>query len=916
MWPRRTTDTPAQSRAAREKLPGIARWRPNLALRRIDGHILRTTSDAWAWYRLPAQRWSFRGDADRENLITAIASQYSELSGRWLHLRVTSRPHGVAEWARAHSDHYTHRLPDVAGTLTWPEYLVGEQHQLLGSRLLDKHVYLGVQLRPRTLTERAAEQLSRLPGTLNLDARELAALRDDAGHLDRQLARPGLLAQPATPIEIRWLLQRSTTLGLPPPNDDPAAPHDGMWRTEDLSAVSELAAWTQQPWAPTLQVHGRGLPHTGQSRHVAVLSLGLTQPLDIPERDLPWMALADQVPAPVEWSARLYVRPGEDVSSELSRQAGRVRSQLGHYANDHGLEPPPSLERQAEQVTEIEDDLSTGLTNLATRVKSWWRVAVSGDTEAEALDHAQALADLYAPKVTFEHPPGQYGLAREFIPGESLASTVHTRRGSVVWAASAVPQTTARIGDRHGILLGETLTAGRSPVTWDPWRAQEVRNASGLTAITAKLGGGKSFVGCGIVYKTLRAGAHWTVLDPSGPLSRLATLPEIAPYARVIDLLRAQPGILNPYRVVPTPVADDYRPDEHERLREDIIFADAARRRLVREVLTRILPGRLASDPETGSVILEAVRRVGSTPHAHPGMVIDEIKTLNDDNMAEHAKRVWRFLDEAREQLRLLIPDHPEQDPYASTRDDRLTVLGMAGLTLPRDSMPREEWSEAEVLGAELLNLAAWLTQRAIYEGPTGRGDQWRNVRKGVLIDEAFILSEVATGRMLMNRFARDSRKWNVRVLLSTQLPGDLLRLHSTSTDPSGGGTGGIGALLDSALIGELDDETAQTDALNLLGVPTGIGYEPSLSGLRVHGDQPRQFLFADGEHGVEPITVDFSGPHLQHLRDALNTTPDGQRRDLSPAATDTTSPSTPATAIPPGTVDTAHAADGAGEQP
>ena len=32
-----------------------------------------------------------------------------------------------------------------------------------------------------------------------------------------------------------------------------------------------------------------------------------------------------------------------------------------------------------------------------------------------------------------------------------------------------------------------------------------------------------------IVYKTLRAGARWTVLDPSGPLADLTRLPELAP---------------------------------------------------------------------------------------------------------------------------------------------------------------------------------------------------------------------------------------------------------------------------------------------------------------------------------------------------------------------------------------------------
>src|SRR5437763_13003888 len=189
----------------------------------------------------------------------------------------------------------------------------------------------------------------------------------------------------------------------------------------------------------------------------------------------------------------------------------------------------------------------------------------------------------------------------------------------------------------------------------------------------------------------------------------------------------------------------------------------------------------------------------------------------------------------------------------------------MSGLTLPKDNIGREHWTDAESLGVELLNLAAWLTQRSIYERP-------RDQRKGVWIDEAFFLSEVPTGRVLMNRFARDSRKWNVRVLLSSQIPADFLRIQ------------GFVSLLDSVFIGRLDDEQAQSDALRLLKVPVGAGYEQVVSTLgrrpgtprnNTERDRsPRQFIFGDGAGGVERIRIDFSGQHLEHMRDALDTKP------------------------------------------
>ena len=342
-----------------------------------------------------------------------------------------------------------------------------------------------------------------------------------------------------------------------------------------------------------------------------------------------------------------------------------------------------------------------------------------------------------------------------------------------MWAAAAVPAATASVGDRRGIMLGETCTATRRPVAWDPWLAQEIRRASGLTAVVGGLGSGKSFLTGLIVYKTLRAGARWTVLDPSGPLAELTRLPELAPFSRHINLLRAEPGILNPYRVVAEPRAEHFADeDEPERAwRRERSLAAATRRRLVLDVLTGLLPYDVARLPHTRIVLLRAVREVGGAADRHPGQVIDTLRRHSRDG-EEHAGVVADFLEERRElpQAALLFPDVSRHDPWEADREYRLTVLTMQGMTLPRPGSPREEWTDAESLAVELLNLASWLTQRTIYDAD-------RNLRKGVALDETHFLSQVPTGKVLIDRLARDSRKFNVRALFASQLAGDLLRV-------------------------------------------------------------------------------------------------------------------------------------------
>ncbi|MGH3614740.1 MAG: ATP-binding protein, partial [Pseudonocardia sp.] len=372
-----------------------------------------------------------------------------------------------------------------------------------------------------------------------------------------------------------------------------------------------------------------------------------------------------------------------------------------------------------------------------------------------------------------------------------------------------------------------------------------------------------------IVYKTLRAGARWTVLDPSGPLAELTRLPELAPFSRHINLLRADPGILNPYRVVAEPRPDHFLDEEDpERAwRRERSLAAATRRRLVLDVLTGLLPFEVARLPHTRIVLLRAVRDVGGAADRHPGQVIDSLRRHAADG-EDHAGVVADFLEERRElpQAALLFPDVSRHDPWQADRDYRLTVLTMQGMTLPRPGSPREEWTDNESLAVELLNLASWLTQRTIYEAD-------RNLRKGVALDETHFLSQVPTGKVLIDRLARDSRKFNVRALFASQLAGDLLRVS------------GFASLVNAVFVGRTDDEQAQAEALRLLRVPTGVGYEQMLGTLSPRprhddrpDDTPRQFVFADGHGGVEKIRIDLEAPHLEHVREALDTNPDASR--------------------------------------
>ena len=328
---------------------------------------------------------------------------------------------------------------------------------------------------------------------------------------------------------------------------------------------------------------------------------------------------------------------------------------------------------------------------------------------------------------------------------------------------------------------------------------------SGLAVLCAGLGGGKSTAGGNIIYRSLMQGIPWTVLDPSGRLTALCRLPDLAGRAEAIDLLEAPPGVLNTYRVIAEPVFEHYDSELEWKVAKE--HAAETRRMLTSNVLRSMLPRQMQDHVLTEVALLRAVGKVHATHTSSTTYVVEELASLDGDpELCRHAGYMADFLREAAKTShgRLIFPSGYYLDKHAET--PLLTVYSLRGLALPDESTPYSDDLD-ERLSMCVLYLAAWLTQRAMYSGDV-------HGRKGIFLDEAWALSTFGSGRRFIDRASRDSRKHNTRVLLASQNPSDLLKLD-------------LANLVSAAFIGRLTDEQAQRDALRFLpGVPEGVGYE------------------------------------------------------------------------------------------
>lgn len=838
------------------------------ALRERVGHLLLTPSGIQAWYAKSPALWDFRSDSQREALIGAEASAVARLSGKWLHQRVLSRPFSSAEWARLNAE----RIPAGPIDDVFKARSVAVQRHTRARVLTDSATFLGVTVGDR----RAVSRLSALRDGKAAAQRDVDALREVIDEVDEIMAMPGLAATPVNDEQIAMLYHRSVGLGLPDPVH--IGPAGEGWDGEDLATFTDGVDMDPCGFERVVRL----VSHPGRTggtepieRWVVVLTVGRMESLIIPGPHRPWMTETERLPFPVEWSSHVEIIGGDKAAKDMAKRLDLIADQRGQYRKHPDLAVPPNLERVHQRAVTLRDEMEEGDVLSSSRAYGYHHVAVAGATKEEAFKRARAVANLYHPRIRIEHQGGQAALLRSFVPGERIQVRGHKRRLSVPEFTAALPSKSSAVGDEHGFYLGFGSRDGRRAVMWDPHHGPRVTQASGLTPIITPQGGGKSVLMGHVADESVIAHIHTTIVDPSGPMLALATgIPEYhqgGRSARGLDMLNGEPGSLSPYTAVAEPKREQFLDDESVRVLEhhvdrrarvDTLWHEAQdaaarmRRLLARDTARMLLPPMEDALPQTRRLLNDAMRAVGGYYESSLNEAIEWLDQCDD----EHGKVIADALRDMREMPRanLFFPSGADVERSTRADDDDVTLLVMAmpGLVLPDPNTERTHWTDEEQISLPLLNLGVHKATRRIYSQP-------KNEPKMFMIDEAHFLQRWPSGRALLTRTTRDTRKWTLRVLAASQDPWTAL-----------GGEDSIGSLVEEVFIGRMEDPRAASRALEMARIPTGVGYEKTLASLSPRDPQGNtlfhEFLFRDVTGRAQVIRPDLA--HKPHVLDALRT--------------------------------------------
>lgn len=837
--------------------PSVTRDPVALELNMTAAHrnLINTPEGVWAFYVLGEQDWQHRSGSHRTRILSGATHRWAELIGHEIYLRGVTSPFGHKAMAsRLYEDH-PDRLTDVEGARTFRDLADSAQIHTLRLGARKSSTILGVRLSDDTVRD---TELATLFSADELVEREatLEPLRRKLRAITKSVSREGFSAKPISARALGWLIHASVGIGAPVPAAVMDVDRDG-WANETIPGFTNPVYPTASPYAPTVTVRTLRESKTHLS-HVAILHAEEWADREPDHVHGPWLYWLNSLDFTVDWCIRAMVMAGSELASTATVDRRRGQNIASHH-EEHGDDAPPKIQRGIKRARVVEDEVTSGRAEIATRLRGVVMFAVNGATEDDALELASTLSVEAADKqgLTLTHDYGQFAYYRALTPGEPCPMSGHITQMPAYFLATGVPNGSVSGGDPSGWLVGN-IGGGHDLFLLDPFGGSR-RDKSNVLALGGDQGAAKSSTAAAMMDFTASCGIRTIGYDPSGPWAELTKLPHLKGNARHLDLSSAKPGTLVPHLMIPEPAPADYVVNgtlDRQQYASAVAEAKTERMELCIDAFRDLLPHGMVTGDLTGRVagtVEEAVTHIGGAYGTDPWKILAHM-----DGMGEDGKRIAGHL-RARAQLAdgaLVFPAQGRDvdEDYVDHLMDQavLTIITMGGLTLPPKDQDRSTWSSQALRSIPIINLGTRFATRVIYADKKP---------KAVWSDELGISTGGAGAfSSFITRSSFDSRKWHALIGLLFQNPNILAALNDQ-----------ISNLLGSVWIGRMDEGAAK-GAVPLLRLPENAGYEQEILTL----DQG-EFLVRhwDKNNSVRRVRVDRDWWH-QDLFDATNTTPGG----------------------------------------
>lgn len=795
-----------------------------LHLQGAHRNLYVSTDGTWANYLCDDIDIVFKTLSHRTRLMGAQRARYAQLLGSTMRIRGTSSPFNHRQWAqRLDEDHpvrgaetsrraLSRRLPDSLEGRSYAETLAAGQEWFIRNGIRKSSTIISVRI---TTDKVDIEDLPLLLGrdTILGKKSSLEQHRRRLREITTAMAGEGFGAFPMNrPAHFGWLVHSSLGMGAPVPPMLTAGDRDSVM-PEEVPGFTNPVFSTHAPRAATTTVRTRRLGVDYVS-HVAVLHAERFERRDLkdPTR-MPFLAWLQTLPYPVEYVMEIDLLAGKDVK-EQAEYDKRLALNLESHFRDHDEEPSAELGRGIQRAREVIDEVTTGDPATAGRARGVLLVAVTGDTEDDALDRVRTLVSDASEKqgILFAHDYGQWESYRSFTPGEPIARTGYVTQMPLSFLCSALPNASAAAGDTTGWIAG-LIRGGHDAMLLDSHGGSR-RGGSNLMAIGGDQGAGKSTLAGALLHWNAIHGVRCVGLDPAKMWRHLGDVNALKDDFRHLDVTSMRPGAMSP-TLEPEPLRELFSTEEE--YKGAVTAAKQQRMNLLIDAFTQMLPYAMVSTDTTGAVartIQLAVTRVGGEYGTSPWEYVDMMPRVGGEVGGMIAEALTSRSTMRDGSLVFPINRTKDLDPeygQALMEQATLTILSLGGIALPpKGNNNRATWRQDQQEALPILNLAARFAARTMYAD--------RNPAVVALDEIGPLIEPGSSFSAFLTQASVETRRLNTLMMLLFQNPSMLFRIDDE-----------ISNLVGSAVIGRMEEDAARA-ALRLLRLKEGHGWEQSIA--------------------------------------------------------------------------------------
>ncbi len=758
----------------------------------INGNIIYTTNDVWAYYYLPDQQYDFAEDSDKAQMVkyfnNAMTSLTTGTTAREFHLISTTRPMDTEEWAndllaRGERNDAKYELDD---------YIQKSRGVIDARDLRNKYVFLGVKLGTRemgssgTFKDSLQSIVKMFDNVLDTSPKDVTDSElekwETAENSVRNTMRQNLRADRIDSDDMAYLIKKQFFPAMPVTkiSIDDREP----WGKGDMTALTTSYIEHKRNHLRMIQSDRFGDDVEG---YRATLSISR-----FPDTiDTPWIYFLSQLYDDTEvldspaggysFSARFKVLPPNMVKKDMKKKLRRALDEANN-AFDAGVDVPDHLQEQYAAAKELQRTMER---NPEHFIYGNYKIIVEAKTETDLKYRANSAIEHYSLRdIRLTWTTGdQLTSLIECSPGGKIFSRSFEQIQNINGVGGGMPTANNAVGDRLaggdsfvGPYIGRTLNGISQPVFFSPHAAM-ARDKPGGVIIVGQPGGGKTYCALTITTQLAYQGVEVIYIDPKRDAESIVNLPALK-NSQIINLMTGANGLLDPFRM----------------------SSDVQEMRLyVRETINFLVGQVKINSVPTGEIMVAINETIKSK---HPTLTEVASRLRNSDDVA--ISNIGAELQEfAGMKFGHLLFGEANKENKGIDASTKLTIISMLGLELPDPTKNPDNYGLPERLSSMLMFFLGIYSSNLMISKD-------RKKPKALIIDEAWAMIKSEQGSRLISIFSRMGRSHNTAVILISQNAGEFL---STGDD-------GIGNMASTVFTFASQKKNEVLDTLKLLDLP------------------------------------------------------------------------------------------------